>query len=55
MQGFVVGVIVFLALLYFVRRVRQTTRPGGGCGCGCSGCSHAPKDGSVSCPSSRNA
>ncbi len=54
MQGMIVGVIIVLALLYFVRKVRQaTTAKGGGCGCGCSGCSRAPKDGSSVCPSAK--
>lgn len=53
MQEMIVGLIIVLALLYVVRKVRQTATAKGGCGCGCSGCSRASEEGSSICPSAR--
>lgn len=46
MQGFIVGVIILLAFLFFIRRVRHAVRAKGVCSCGCSACSRRPPNGS---------
>ena len=55
MQGIVVGVIVLLAFLFFLRRVRSAVRSKGGCGCGCSGCSRRIRPGTAACSSLKKA
>lgn len=54
MEGLIVGIIVLLALVYFIRKIRNATMSKGCCGCGCSGCSRAPKGGASSCCSTKH-
>lgn len=47
MEKVVVGAIVVMATLILINRLRSIAK-GGGCSCGCSGCSSASK-----CPSTK--
>ncbi|MBW1787896.1 MAG: FeoB-associated Cys-rich membrane protein [Deltaproteobacteria bacterium] len=44
MEGFIVAVIVALAVFLILRRFLRISKNESNCGCGCSGCAECPSE-----------